>query len=186
MKTITAAAMTALFVAGCSDMGMSDPETAGSAASDTQTAASMPSDMTPTEAMPFVTMAGASDLYEIQSSQLAMTKSQDSGVREFALMMVAHHSKTTQDVTAAAQTAGITPPPPQLMPMQADMIAQLQPLSGAEFDRMYKTQQVRAHEMALALHSNYAKSGDTPALRTAAQGAVPIIQQHLTRIRQMS
>jgi putative membrane protein len=74
-----------------------------------------------------------------------------------------------------------------LMPMQADMIAQLQGApAGPGFDRLYMTQQVPAHEMALALHQNYAGRGDTPQLRTAAAGAVPIVQQHLTEARRMN
>jgi len=36
------------------------------------------------------------------------------------------------------------------------------------------------------LHSNYARSGDTPSLRAAASGAVPIVTQHLQQARQMN
>jgi putative membrane protein len=142
--------------------------------------------MMPTERTAYVNMAGASDLYEIQSSQLALQKSQDSGVREFAQMMVTHHTQTTQQVTAAARQSGMTPPPPQLTSQQAQMISQLQGATGAAFDRMYKQQQVQAHEMALALHRTYADDGDTEELRRVARSAVPIVQGHLTRVRQMA
>ncbi len=179
MMMSAAAAM--LATTACSDM---------TASSDTASSAGVSGDMmsadaTPTAAMPYVAMAGASDLYEIQSSQLALQKSRTPAIREYAQMMIDHHTKTTQDVTTAARAAGMNPPPPQLMPMQANLIAQLQPLSDAEFDRTYVTQQRQSHEMALALHTNYSRSGDTPPLRTAATGAVPIVQQHLTRIQQM-
>ena len=56
---------------------------------------------TPTDSASYLTMAGASDLFEIQSSELALEKSQNAGGREFAQMMIDHHRKTTQDVTAA-------------------------------------------------------------------------------------
>jgi putative membrane protein len=147
--------------------------------------AAMSADATPEAAMSFVMKAGASDLYEIQSSQLALQKAQNADVRQFAQMMIDHHTKTTQQVTAAARAAGLTPPPPQLEPEQARMIAELQPLSGAAFDRAYVRQQRMAHEMALALHSNYAERGDTPSLRQAAATAVPIVRQHLERVRAM-
>jgi putative membrane protein len=39
--------------------------------------------------------------------------------------------------------------------------------------------------MALALHSTYARDGDTPALKQAAAAATPIVQQHLDQIRGM-
>jgi putative membrane protein len=139
-------------------------------------------DMTPEERDAYVQMAAASDLFEIQSSQLALTKGQNPEVRSFAQMLIDHHTATTQQLTAAATAAGTTPNP-MLMPMQAEMISQLQGANGAEFDRLYLRQQVPAHEMALALHQNYARDGDTPGLRTVASAAVPIIRQHLDRAR---
>lgn len=139
-------------------------------------------DMTPDQRDAYVQMAAASDLFEIQSSQLAVSRAQNPQVRAFAQMLIEHHTATTQQLTAAASAAG-TMPSPMLMPMQAEMISQLQGANGAEFDRVYLRQQVPAHQMALALHQNYASNGDTPGLRTVAAAAVPIVRQHLDRAR---
>jgi putative membrane protein len=65
------------------------------------------------------------------------------------------------------------------------MMAELRAASGADFDRVFIRQQVQAHEMALALHSNYAANGDTPALRAVASAAVPVVRQHLDQARRM-
>ena len=145
-----------------------------------------PSAQTPTTAAAFVPMAGASDLYEIQASQLALEKSRNADVRRYAQMMITHHQQTTQQVTAAAREAGLTPRPPTLNPEQRANVAALRRLNAAAFDRTYLTQQVRAHEQALALHSTYAERGDQPALRRAAAGARPIVQQHLDEVRTLS
>lgn len=142
-------------------------------------------DMTPERAMPYVMMAGASDMYEIESARMALQKSQRQDVRQFAEMLIQHHNMTTQQVMAAARASGLNPPPPRLMPMQENMLARLREANGAEFDRRFWRQQVRAHEMALALHSNYARNGDRPPLRSAANGAVPIVTQHLEQARRM-
>jgi putative membrane protein len=144
-----------------------------------------PAEATPTTALPFVAAAGASDLYEIESSRLAMQKARGKEVRDFAQMMIDHHRMTTQKVTAAAKTAGLNPPPPALMPMQTQMLDQLRAASAGDFDRIYLGQQRDAHEKALALHKNYAANGDTPALRTVAKEAVPIVSQHLDRVRSL-
>jgi putative membrane protein len=93
---------------------------------------------------------------------------------------------TSQQVMAAARASGLNPPPPRLMPMQENMLDRLREANGAEFDRRYLRQQVRAHEMALALHSNYAQRGDRPPLRQAAGGAVPVVTQHLDQARRMN
>lgn len=149
------------------------------------TAPPVAGDMTPESAGAYVQLAGASDMYEIQSSQHALNRSQNASVRQFAQMMIDHHTQTSQQLTAAARAAGLTPDP-RLMPMQVQMIEQLQQTSGAQFDRLYIDQQVQAHEMAVALHTNYARSGDTPALRTTAAAAVPIVSQHLARVRELN
>lgn len=179
MRLVTAAlALASVTMAGCATMNGSPQGHPDHAAADQE--------MTPTERGAYVRVAGASDLYEIQSSGIALEKSRNQDVRQFAQMLTDHHTKTTQTLMAAAKTVGMLPPPPALMPMQRDMIAELQRAEAANFDRVFMRQQVRAHEMALALHQSYARSGDTPALRTAASTAVPIIEQHLMRARQLN
>lgn len=142
-------------------------------------------DLTPDNASGYVTVAGASDLFEIQSSQLALTRAQRPEIRQFAQMLVTHHTQTTATLTAAARASGLNPPPPMLLPMQQRMMDELRGAAAGSFDRIYLRQQVPAHEVALALHRNYAANGDTAALRTAAGSAVPIVQQHLDRSRQL-
>jgi len=174
-KLVLAAAAAALSLSACTSMA-----DGGSTAQGASRAAA---DMTPEAALPYVAMAGASDLYEIQSSQLHHQRGENPQLHAFAQMMIDHHTQTTAATMAAARTAGLTPPPPALMPMQREMIARLQALQGAAFDREYASQQLTAHQMALELHQNYARSGDTPSLKGSAATAVPIVQQHLTQLR---
>jgi putative membrane protein len=172
IRPLLIASAASLALAGCATDGDMAPS------------ASAAGDMTPNQRSAYVEMAAASDLYEIQSSQLATTRAQNPDVRAFAQMLIEHHSATTQQLTAAATAAG-TPPNPRLMPMQTAMIAELQGANGAAFDRIFIRQQVQAHQMALALHSNYASNGDTPTLRTVAAAAAPIVRQHLERARSL-
>ena len=142
--------------------------------------------MTPTARDAYVRMAAASDLYEIRSGQLAQTRTQNGALRDFAGMLIQDHTTTTSQLMAAAQASGMPPMTPALMPMQQDMLRRLEGASGAAFDREYLNQQVQAHQMALALHRNYASNGDTPALRQVASTAVPVIQMHYDRVRGMA
>ena len=134
----------------------------------------------------FVKMAGASDLYEKTSSQLVLKTTKDAKVKAFARMMVADHGKTTADVTAAAKRDGLKPMPPKLMPKQAKMIAELKATSAGQRDKVYLTQQVAAHEEALALHTAYSTGGDKPALKAASAGAVPIVETHLNEVKTLA
>ena len=177
MRHLTiAAAASALLLGGCTSMAAD-----GSAGA---TAAGMPADMTPNSAGAYVQIAASSDLYEIQSSQLALSRAQNGAIRSFAEMMVRDHTNTTQQLTAASAAAGVGPPPTTMLPMHADMVARLQARSGADFDREYARQQLLAHQQALALHTNYAARGDAPALRTVAGAAVPVVSGHLNMVRQ--
>jgi len=181
LTTLTTAA--ALSLAACSNT--EEPAQAGMTDSAMQASAPTAA-QTPTDARSYVTMAGASDLFEIQSSELALEKSRNARVREFAQMMITHHRMTTEQVTAAARAAGMTPPAPQLNSMQRDMMTKLQSASATDFDRTYIEQQRQAHQMALALHQTYAARGDTPQLQQVARTAVPIIQQHIAKARDLN
>lgn len=131
-----------------------------------------------TTASPYVMAAGMSDLYEINSSQIALQKTQSPEIRKFADMLIQHHQKTTAATMKAAQKAGLTPSPPMLAGAKAS-IDELQAASPADFDRIYLAQQVPAHQAALDLHQAYASGGDQAPLRMSAKSAVPIIKQHL-------
>jgi putative membrane protein len=133
----------------------------------------------PLAAPTYMQMAGSSDQFEIQSGQLAAQMSQNAAVRNFGNLLVAHHTFTSQQLASAAQGAGLTPPPPALLPAHQAMLDQLR-AAGPNFDVAFRDIQVQAHQEALTLHQNYSTGGDHPALRTVAGAAVPIVQQHLT------
>ena len=165
----------ALPLAACDPM-MNEPSSASAAGL---------SDMTPETAMPYVMMAGASDLYEIESGRLAQQRGGSAHVRQMGAMLIRDHMQTTAATMAAARASGLRPPPPRLMPMQAQMLAQLRSASGSNFDRLFMQQQVQAHQMALSLHQNYAANGDRQPLRASGATAVPIVQGHLEHARRM-
>jgi putative membrane protein len=74
-----------------------------------QTAPPPPPPEAKTSAMPYVMAAGMSDLYEINSSQVALQKSQNPAVRKFASMLIKHHQMTTAATMKAAKKAGLAP-----------------------------------------------------------------------------
>ena len=127
----------------------------------------------------FLAHAASGDQFEIQSSQLALAASQNMAVRNFANLLIADHTRMGAAMAAAAQSAGITPPP-AMLPQQQAALDQLRAAgTGPNFDMAFRQAQIAAHQQALGLMQNYAASGDVPALRTAAQQAIPAIQMHL-------
>ena len=134
----------------------------------------------------FLSMAASSDQLEIQASQLALQRSSNAGLRQIAQMLITDHTRMSQEMAAAAQGAGLTPPPPGLRPEHAGLLQQLQATPAASFDMAYRDAQIMAHQQALTLHQNYANGGDVPALRTVAGAAVPIVQGHLNSLQGMN
>lgn len=131
-----------------------------------------------TTAPEFVKEAGASDMFEIESSRL-VSSSRDPKVKQFAQQMITDHTKSTRMVKEAAAKDSVVVPPPMLNPMQQDMIAQLKAVNGTARDQLYMQQQMQAHQMALQLHQTYASSGDKEHLRAAAAGIAPVVKGHL-------
>ncbi|MBD8547758.1 DUF4142 domain-containing protein [Sphingomonas sp. CFBP 8760] len=138
-----------------------------------------------TQAAAYVMAAGKSDMYEIESSRIALQKTQNAGIRRYADMMIKHHQKTTADTMAAARKAGMNPSPPAPDAGITASLGELQAASGADFDRLYLGQQLPAHQAALDLHQSYGAGGDQPALKTTAKKAVPIVKQHLAAAQRM-
>jgi len=137
------------------------------------------------EAQAYLFHSGAGDVFEITSSMILLQKSQNPQVRAFATGLIGDHTMLNNTALSTAKAAGVMPPPPELSAMQKGMIGQLMNASPATVDRVYLQQQVPAHQQALAINSGYSRSGDVPQLRTAATGAVPHIQQHLTDAQQL-
>ena len=134
----------------------------------------------------YVELAGGSDLYEIESSRLALDKSQRPEVRELAQMLITDHERSTRELTTAAQQAqpALTVAPRLNSEQEANLTA-LRQASEANFDQTYLDQQVRAHEKALNLVTAFAQGGDVPSLRQHASTVSRPIQQHLTRAREL-
>ena len=66
------------------------------------------------------------------------------------------------------------------------MIDNLKAASDADFDKVFLTQQVAAHEEALTLHRGYADNGDEAGLKGHAGKVVPKIQAHLDKAKQLA
>src|SRR5690348_8787976 len=122
----------------------------------------------------FVAQASSANQFEIQSAQLALSASQNPAVQSFANMLIADHTAMGQQMAAAAAAANLPPPAPTLLPPEQAMLDQLRAAgTGYAFDQAFQQEQISAHQQGITLMQNYSASGDVPALRTVAAGAIP-------------
>ncbi len=132
----------------------------------------------------FVTRAALSDLYEIQSSRLALERSQSPQVRAFAQRMIDEHTRMSNEMNAAIAQAGLQARPPVVLDEERSvLVAALRGASPADFDERYIEQQTEAHENALNLFRDFSGNGDDPQLKQLATRAAPMIENHLQTVR---
>lgn len=132
----------------------------------------------------FAARAAQSDMFEIASSQLALTRSQSPEVKAFAQRMVADHTRMSNEMKAAlAEVGSAEPPPSQLSAENNERLTQLREASAEDFDDRYIDLQTEAHENALALLRDYGANGDTPRLKQLATRGAPMIESHLQAAR---
>ena len=141
---------------------------------------------TTTMAQPYLEAGARGDIFEITTSQIALMKSQDQDVKDFAMRMISDHTRATNQALEAAKDASVLPPPAVLNEQQRQQITQLLNAFGAQFDRLFWQTQVDAHTRALDLHRTYAQRGDTPRLRTFAARIAPPVENHLETARRQA
>lgn len=133
--------------------------------------------------MDCVMRLGASDAYEIQAAQVALQRSANPDVRNFAQMMIDQHTQSSQQMAAAMHSINMNPPPAQLTPDLQSRLGGLQ--AAPNFDAAYLQDQIAAHQSALALAQSCAANGGAPVANVAA-GLVPVIQDHLSRAQALA
>ncbi len=134
----------------------------------------------------FVMMASMSDLFEIESSQLALENAKSENVKEFAQQMITDHTANTQKLMQTVKaTGGTMKAPEKLDEPHQEMLESLQGASDANFDAAYMDAQVMAHQQAVALFSSYAENGDNDMLQEFAQQQLPVIQMHYEHAQKM-
>ncbi|WP_252181221.1 DUF4142 domain-containing protein [Azospirillum sp. B4] len=127
----------------------------------------------------FVKEVAIGDMFEIQSSELAQQKG-DTATKAFAAQMIEAHKKTSAElktiVTGGTVQATI---PTALDNTHQKKLDKLNSLSGADFVKQYREDQVSVHKDADSAFQRYAKGGENAALKDWAAKTEPTIAQHL-------
>lgn len=129
----------------------------------------------------FVTEAADSDMFEIQSSQLALQKVGDAATKDFANKMITDHGKTSADLKNLVQSGKVDAKVPAALDgSHQSMLDKLKSLNGSDFEKQYHEDQVNGHKEAVDLFTRYGKGGKNANLRAWAEGTLPGLQQHLS------
>ena len=132
-------------------------------------------------AQDFVNKVAISDMFEIQASQLALSKEADADTKPFAEKMVQDHQKTSSELKGLAEGSMVKLTlPTSLDSEHQNMLNELDAKSGKDFDQTYDQIQVKAHREAVALFEAFSKSGEDSELKKWAATTLPHLKEHLS------
>lgn len=136
-----------------------------------------------TDPAAFARVAGSANMLEIESSTLALERSQNADVQSFAQKMIDDHTAAAKKMEGIAQDAEIELPAGM---NDADQKA-LQALQDAQdFDQAYLDLQVKAHDEAVALFDSFAAEGEQGPLRDFAEETLPKLKDHQGHVRSLT
>ncbi len=141
MSVIAIAALAATPVAAQEQKVQKDPGSTTRAGTDAQQAKGKASAATHS----FTTAAASGNALEVESSRLALEKSQNQDVKSFAQMMIDDHTKVGEQLKSTLQKAGLATPADKLAPKHQDMVDKLKQAGANKYDGQYVAVQLKAH-----------------------------------------
>lgn len=133
----------------------------------------------------FIENVSVSNLFEIESSRLALNRSENPPVRDFAHQMIEDHTEAGEAFEAALAESMSSPniAKSALDSKHRQILNRLQKENAANFDEAYVQAQLNAHQDAVSLFRSYAQNGDDPALRDFAAETLPTLENHYYLIK---
>ena len=130
----------------------------------------------------------AADQIDIDYARLALAKSKNKQVREFAERMVTDHGAVQEAVFQLAAKLNLTPAENSisegLKKNAQEITAKLKSLKGAEFDKFYIDNEVAYHKLVTdAVEAALIPSASNAELKAALVGAQPLFLKHLEHAR---
>src|SRR5512134_2270500 len=122
----------------------------------------------------FAADAAKDSMAEVELGQLALNKSDNAKVREFANQMIQDHSKANVQLQSIAKSGNVVLPSDPGEKLQKPM-NKLSGLTDKDFDRAYAEAMAEDHEKAVKLFQQYQRDGRNKELGAFAQQTLPVL-----------
>ncbi|OGX87849.1 DUF4142 domain-containing protein [Hymenobacter glacialis] len=127
----------------------------------------------------FLMNAASSNLLEIQVGKLALQQASRGEVKQFAQMMVSHHTQATQELKNVASPLGVKLPQ-AMMPAHQAMLDQLKSKTGKDFDEAYMDMMETAHKMDVAMFQAKSMTAEMQTVKGFANRTLTMLRSHQT------
>jgi putative membrane protein len=127
---------------------------------------------------------------DINQARLALRKSTNPQVKEFANQMISDHTSLEKSVSDLASKLGVkeesSDTATQLKQQAADESKKLSGLKGKDFDREYASHEIAYHQAVIDAATNtLIPNAKNAELKSALQNAAPLLQGHLQHAQQL-
>ena len=133
----------------------------------------------------FVKKALQGGIAEVQLGQLALQKSSNPEVKQFAQKMVDDHTKLGDQMKPVAEQMGVKVPDSP-SPKDKSTMTKLQALNGDAFDKAYIKNMVKDRQQDEKDFKQEAQSATNPQLKQVASQGEQVISEHLQMIQQIA
>jgi putative membrane protein len=130
----------------------------------------------------YVATSASIDLYDIRAGELALQRSGDARIRDYASRLVEDHRGTAAQLSYAGRRLNLLPSAEMAPPHQAMFDALT---ASADFDSEFRRQQLDIHQQAVRMHNAYGARGESPTLRPVAANAAAVEARHLAALRSL-
>jgi putative membrane protein len=129
----------------------------------------------------FATDAANAGMTEVAAGKVASEKATNPQVKDFAKMMVEHHTAINEELMGIAKTKNITLPTAPDADHQK-MLTDLSAKSGAAFDKAYVYAMVEGHKKVASMLEDASKNCKDTDLMAFATKTLPTVKAHLAKI----
>ena len=128
---------------------------------------------------------------DIEAGKLALQKSKNKAIREFASEMVRDHAAVNDKALALVKKLGVTPEQnavsESLTKQASETRAKLEKLNGKAFDKAYAANEVAYHETVNgALKSTLIPSADNDELKSLLETGLTLFSEHQKHAEHLS
>jgi putative membrane protein len=173
-RNLAVGAMALLFAVGSSALAQDKDKSSGGKITDPQ----------------IVGVVTAADQIDIDTAKLALKKTKNDQVKQFAQQMIDDHTKLQNSVNDLGKKLNVKPASSDtsksLKSAAADEMKKLRGLNGKAFDTEYINHEVAYHQQVLDAAGNVLiPNAQNAELKSALQGAAPVLQGHLDHAKQL-
>jgi len=131
----------------------------------------------------FMKKATQGNLAEIDMARIALQKSSNKDIKDYANMIQSDHTRALEDLTDLMRDKNV--PEPKELPETQRNAEQLNNFSSADFDREFLNRMVSDHEKTIEMFRDTQSKAQNADVKKYIDDWLPKFQMHLDKARQL-